>query len=108
MLLSDTIIVSSIIDNTDIENTDNKDDGARSDYMSLVLAAYASSVIIALGAKYAPALAYRGCVAVGKLEVDPPFMIDPAVDEAAAGEASAEAAIVWFSPSAEAAIGVCP
>jgi hypothetical protein len=95
-LLSDTVIVSATVD------------GASDDVMhawsSLLLASYGASAVMALGGKDAPCLAYRGCVAYGAFEIDQAFIVGPAVDEAANGEMLAEAAIVWFSPTAEAVI----
>lgn len=96
MSLSDTIVVSA--------NVKGVSDAIKSDVMSLNLATFATSAIITLAAQESPVLVYRGCVAVGEFEVEPPFMIGPAVDEAAAGESLAEAAVVWCSPSAEQAV----
>jgi hypothetical protein len=38
--------------------------------------------------------------AVGEFEIDYPFILGPAIDEAAAHHESAEAAVVWLAPSA--------
>jgi len=95
-LLSDTVVVSATVDGA-------SDDMIHA-WSSLLLASYGASAVIALGGKYAPYLAYRGCVAYGDFEMDQSFIVGPAVDEAANGEAQAEAAVVWFAPSAEAVI----
>lgn len=49
----------------------------------------------------APPLAYRGCISVGKYLVKNPFILGPAVDEAASCMDRAQGAFVWLAPSAE-------
>lgn len=48
----------------------------------------------------APPLAYRGAVAFGDFLIEEPFILGPAVDEAAEAERLAEGAFVWMCPSA--------
>ena len=95
-LLSDTVVISATVDGAS--------DDVINAWSSLLLASYSASAVMALGGKHQPSLAYRGCVAFGAFEMDQSFIVGPAVDEAAFGEGQAEAAIVWFSPSAEAVI----
>ena len=47
-----------------------------------------------------PPLAWRGAIAWGDFTIEEEFLIGPATDEAAEAEKSAEAALVWFCPSA--------
>jgi len=63
--------------------------------------------ITCLGAAYAmreaaqcePPLVYRGAVAIGPLRASGPFVISPAIDEAAENAEKAEGAFVWLTPS---------
>jgi len=94
--LSDTVVIAATVDGAaaDVQN----------DWACILLASFASSAILSLGAKCSPAFAYRGCVSLGSFEMAYPFVVGAAVDEAAENERAAEGAIVWFAPSAEAAI----
>lgn len=55
---------------------------------------------IAAGARAEVPIAYRGALAFGDAEIHETFMIGPAVDECAECMEQAEAAVVWFAPSA--------
>lgn len=52
-----------------------------------------------------PELAYRGAIAFGDFLIDDPFILGPAVDEAAEAERLAEGAFVWLCPSALSQLG---
>jgi len=70
------------------------------------LAAIVSDVLRS-AAQGAPVLAYRGCMAVGDFIVEQPFVIGPAVDEAATHMDRAQGAFTWLAPSAEDAWDRC-
>jgi hypothetical protein len=56
-------------------------------------------------ATHAPVpLAFRGAIAFGEYSAEEEFVIGPAVDEAAAAHEAADAAVVWFCPSAMAVL----
>lgn len=48
----------------------------------------------------APNLTFRGAIAFGKFHVDGPFLIGPAIDEAAEAHNLPEGAHIWLCPSA--------
>jgi hypothetical protein len=47
-----------------------------------------------------PAFTYRGCIAFGEVLPSGPFIVGPAIDEAAQWYEQAQAAVVWLLPSA--------
>lgn len=96
--LSDTIVVAAWVDGP---TQDNKGQA----YAEVLLASFVTSAIISAGAMLKPpALAYRGCLAFGNFDVEAPFILGPAVDEAAENMDKADAAIVWMAPSAQAVV----
>lgn len=52
-----------------------------------------------------PPIAYRGAIAYGDFMIDRPFILGPAVDEAAEAERLADGAFVWLCPTALRALG---
>lgn len=67
----------------------------------LVFHAAARAVWMIEGAlQQEPRFAYRGCITFGGFELDDPFIIGPAIDEAAESCEKAEGAFVWLTPSA--------
>lgn len=51
-------------------------------------------------------LVYRGAIAIGEYLVDGPFLIGPAIDEAAEFHGRADAGLVLYAPSAASSIGL--
>lgn len=99
--LSDTIVVaSSITPSPDVETTPSMqalyDPNALFDVSNAVAGLQRWMLKSSIG----PPLAYRGAIAFGEFVIRGPFMIGPAVDEAAESEKWAEGALAWFCPSA--------
>jgi hypothetical protein len=70
-------------------------------WSEVAVATYFAFAAAMMGAIFGPpAMAYRGVIAVGDFEIDPPFIVGPAIDEAAELMNLAEAAITWSAPSA--------
>jgi hypothetical protein len=92
--LSDTIVlvISARGDDADLDAS-----------TAIVLAALRASDLMTEALERAPHLAYRGSIAFGDYEMKGPFVLGPAVDEAAAHSELAEGAFVWLAPSACAA-----
>ena len=99
--LSDTIVVaSSITPSPYVETTPSMQAGYDLDALFDVSNAVAGLQKWMLTSSIGPPLAYRGAIAFGEYLIRDPFIIGPAVDEAAEGEKLAEGALVWFCPSA--------
>lgn len=99
--LSDTIVVaSSITPSPDVETTPSMQAGYDLDALYDVSNAVAGLQRWMLKSSIGPPLAYRGAIAFGEFVIRGPFMIGPAVDEAAESEKFAEGALAWFCPSA--------
>ena len=64
------------------------------------LALSAIEEAIAEQIKGVPAFTYRGCIAFGEVLPSGPFIVGPAIDEAAQWYEEAQAAVVWLLPSA--------
>jgi hypothetical protein len=63
---------------------------------------WTASVVAELGTAAVNAkvpLAYRGCIAVGRLATAEEFFVGPAIDEAARGHQEADAALTWVTPA---------
>lgn len=60
----------------------------------------ASAVIRAAVTKVGVPFVYRGCLSYGDFAIEENFIVGPAVDDAAETMESAQAAIVWVTPSA--------
>jgi hypothetical protein len=67
---------------------------------AIAIAAQQTSLVIEEALKTEPSLAYRGCIAYGSFEIDYPFLLGEAVDEAAEHHERAEGALIWLAPSA--------
>jgi hypothetical protein len=94
--LSDTIVIG-VAGATKVKNP-----GLRH-AMALFLAADRAADLLDLARRDPlPRFAYRGCIALGSFEIDGPFILGEAVDEAAEAYELAEGAFVWLAPSARA------
>lgn len=92
LYLSDSIIV-----------TVNDDEASRAVGAAMALAGYFQGVGGAdrdKRKKFSTQLSYRGAISYGEYFIKRPFVIGPAVDEAASLMEAADAAIVWLTPSA--------
>jgi hypothetical protein len=69
---------------------------------SILFACYRAATVITAALAVRPHLAYRGCVTCGDFEMDGPFLLGPAIDEAASHHETAEGAFVWLTPRARA------
>jgi len=90
---SDTIAISASVPDGDQVDADTC--GA---LLSRVAAG--AGLAQAVAVCFEPLLAYRGCIALGKLATHGSFVIGEAVDEAAQYMEQANAAVVWLSPQA--------
>jgi hypothetical protein len=89
--LSDTIV---------IEVSGGDPASSRPEYQEIAMASFFASSVNMLGVREPPPLAYRGVITYGEFEVEGPFVVGPAIDEAAELMNLAEAAITWLAPSA--------
>ena len=96
-LLSDTVVIGA--SGTIVDHHDRREQ-ADCDSLALLALARVTGKVLVRAAQSPPALAYRGCMAVGRFEMAGNFIIGPAVDEAAEAMDSASAAAVWLTPSA--------
>ncbi|MGC4070160.1 MAG: hypothetical protein QM784_36980 [Polyangiaceae bacterium] len=96
LLLSDTIVVAA----TD-ESPDGLANSASSWASMLSVGSLVSGILSHAANAPEPRLAYRGCISYGKFEIRSNFVMGPAVDEAATLVDSAQAALVWLTPSAK-------
>jgi hypothetical protein len=93
--LSDTIVVAASIHDHELAKN------ARAANSLLRLAASQAVARIMRTAALGPKpLAYRGAIAVGSFSIDYPFIVGPAIDEAASLMELANGAFVWLAPSA--------
>jgi hypothetical protein len=74
---------------------------ATRDAMAVFQAACRALWMTTVALEREPRLAYRGCITFGRFEIDGPFILGPAIDEAAKWHDGADGAFVWLSPSAE-------
>ncbi len=96
LFLSDTIVIGAVmkpLDN-DVERQDEADATA-----VLTVGAIVSQIQIEALQMRVP-LMYRGCISFGSFKLTEKFIVGVAVDEAAASMDSADAALVWCTPSA--------
>jgi hypothetical protein len=99
-LVSDTVVIG-----VSAVTEEFRDDPRNAMFLTCV-AALASASAIQLGvALPEPTLAYRGCIAFGRFEMDGAFYVGPAVDEAAESMEKANGPFVWLGPSALEAVG---
>ena len=99
LFVSDTVILAATCDLpiVELDRTPNQRVLAR----ELVLGVMQASARVSwIANQRSPSLAFRGCVATGRLLAQDPFIIGEAVDEAAESMEKADAAIVWLTPSA--------
>lgn len=93
--LSDTIVVAASIRDHELAKN------ARAANSLLRMAASQAVARIMRTAALGPKpLAYRGAIAVGSFSIDYPFIVGPAIDEAASLMELANGAFVWLAPSA--------
>lgn len=90
--LSDTIIIGLSLPS----------EAANRAAMSVVYVSDLVTQVLAWTARSSTPLAYRGVVAYGEYEISAPFILGPAIDEAAAHHELAQGAVVWLLPSAKA------
>ncbi len=96
LFLSDTIVVGFWAD-----DPTGKDPG-NPEWAALTAVAHIAAHLMARAANEPePRLVYRGCISVGEFDLRDPFLIGRAVDEAAEHMDTAEAALVWLTPSAK-------
>jgi len=69
-------------------------------FTSLKLASRSISRLLVESARTSPVLAYRGAMTFGEFEIKDPFIVGPAVDEAAEAMNAPDAAIVMLTDSA--------
>jgi hypothetical protein len=65
---------------------------------------FATAAVLAAALNVEPHLTYRGCVTFGAFEIEGPFLLGPAIDEAATYYEQANGAFVWLTPNAKAAL----
>jgi hypothetical protein len=92
--LSDTIVIGAAAAELVVK--------AKTHSMSVLLACYRAATVLAGALETPPHFAYRGCVTFGQFEIDGPFLLGPAIDEAASCYEVANGAFVWLTPSAKA------
>jgi hypothetical protein len=97
--LSDTVVVGIPII-SDPEYPSNADAAAHDDCHTLALAAACAGEIVLRAGQGPHPMAYRGCISFGEYEMDPPFILGPAVNDAAEHYEVAECAAVWLTPTA--------
>lgn len=98
--LSDTVVVGiPIMSDPDFPSSASEA-AAHDDAHTLALAAAATGEIILRAGEGPHPMAYRGCISFGEYEMDPPFILGPAVNDAAEHYELAECAAVWLSPKA--------
>ena len=91
--LSDTVVIGVSLNMKDAANNEHATHLA-----ALLASQFASAVqLIASQAKYP--LAYRGAISMGDFVINHPFIVGPAVDDAASHMEMADAAVVWTTPS---------
>jgi hypothetical protein len=96
LFLSDTIMVGAWADDPTGTAPGNPE------WAALTAVAHIAASLLSRAANAPdPRLVYRGCISVGEFDIRPPFVVGPAVDEAAELANSAEAALVWLAPSAK-------
>jgi hypothetical protein len=96
VFLSDTIVFAVSRQETELPGVALALENAT----TLNLAAVFARRFIMEAVRDKPFLAYRGCIAFGEFHVDAPFLLGPAVDEAAEHHETADGAIIWLAPSA--------
>jgi len=74
----------------------------RGNVRAIMQAAFQTASVLAAALEEAPRLAYRGCLTFGEFEIDGPFVLGPAIDEAATHYECADGAFVWLTPKAKA------
>jgi hypothetical protein len=79
---------------------------AQTSHFAVMMAARWASQFARIALQLHPAWAYRGVVAYGDFAISDrgTYFVGPAVDEAAANYERAEAALIWLTPSARAAL----
>jgi len=77
----------------------------RGNVRAIMQAAFQTASVLAAALEEAPRLAYRGCLTFGEFEIDGPFVLGPAIDEAATHYECADGAFVWLTPKAKAIAG---
>lgn len=101
VFLSDTIVVASAIEpKPGTDPTDTQSRGYRYLAMLDVCRVVAALQYWFLTSAGEPPMAWRGAIAWGEFAIEDSFLVGPASDEAAEAERLAEAALVWFCPSA--------
>ncbi|MEI9942235.1 MAG: hypothetical protein WDO69_33885 [Pseudomonadota bacterium] len=96
-LLSDTVVIGAygqIVDHNDGREQDD------CDWLAVLALARVTGKVLVRAARTAPALAYRGCISVGRFNMTGNFIIGPAIDEAVESMNNANAAVVWLTPTA--------
>lgn len=96
-LLSDTVVIGVTGNIVDPHARREQDD---CDWLAVLALARITGKLLVRAAQTPPALAYRGCISVGRFEMAGNFIIGPAVDEAVEAMDRANAALVWFTPTA--------
>jgi hypothetical protein len=107
--LSDTMVLSSSVTESEDDDEEQEDDGGVEEWMVLgdlcgaLEALWLSAVRETSTAR--PPLTLRGAVAWGEhLTWNYPYILGPAVDEAAEGEKAPVGALIFFTPTAEAVL----
>jgi hypothetical protein len=96
-LLSDTVVIGT--SGTVVAHHDRREQDD-CDWLAVLALARITGKLLVRAAQTTPALAYRGCISVGRFEMAGNFIIGPAIDEAVEAMDSANAAVVWLTPSA--------
>ncbi len=90
--LSDTIVIGISMFGPSIANVQ--------EMSAILVAGMRTSAVMTVALETKPILVYRGCISFGQFEMNGPFLLGPAVDEAASYMGLAEGAFVWLTPSA--------
>ncbi len=96
-MLSDTVVIGAsgkIVDHHDRREQDD------CDWLAVLALARITGRVLVRAARTPPALAYRGCISVGRFDMAGNFIIGPAIDEAVEAMDTANAAVVWLTPTA--------
>jgi hypothetical protein len=96
-MLSDTVVIG--VGGKIVDHHDRREQGD-CDWLAVLALARMTGKVLVRAARTPPALAYRGCISVGRFDMAGNFIIGPAIDEAVEAMDAANAAVVWLTPTA--------
>jgi hypothetical protein len=104
--VSDTVVVAFVTKNVQEKPSLYSSEIPKRALFAVMMAARFAGEVVRLGATGSPSWTYRGVITYGEFAIHPSgtFFVGPAVDEAAALYDRADAALIWLSPKAKAAL----